>query len=67
MAGKDGVFARLVSLYRTAYKNHYIPYLYFFYGGEYLHYGSEPTSRIADLPNLTVPEEWVREFREKAP
>jgi hypothetical protein len=32
------------------------PYLNFFYGGEYLHHGSEPVSRIADLPYLTLPE-----------
>ena len=56
MAEKDGLLAKFAGLWKTAYEHHYLPYLNFFYGGEYLHHGSEPVSRIADLPYVTVPE-----------
>jgi hypothetical protein len=56
MRQKAGLLAKFAGLCKTAYEHHYIPYLNFFYGGEYLHHGSEPVSRIADLPYVTVPE-----------
>ncbi|GAA3537475.1 hypothetical protein GCM10022222_21350 [Amycolatopsis ultiminotia] len=62
MANKDGLFARLTSFYKTADGQHDIPHLYFFYGGEYLHYGGDPVPRIPEFPSWTS-----RESREKAP
>jgi hypothetical protein len=56
MREKEGLLAKFAGLCRTAYQQHYVPYLNFFYGGEYLHHGSEPVSRIADLPYRTLPE-----------
>jgi hypothetical protein len=56
MAEQGGLLAKFAGLWKTAYEHHYLPYLNFFYGGEYLHHGSEPVSRIADLPYLTLPE-----------
>ncbi|HET6707028.1 hypothetical protein [Amycolatopsis sp.] len=62
MRKRDGLLARFAGLCRSAYAHHYIPYLNFFYGGEYLHHGAEPVTRIADLPYRKLPEP-----REKAP
>ncbi|MFF1606398.1 hypothetical protein ACFVYA_01370 [Amycolatopsis sp. NPDC058278] len=56
MTEKAGLLAKFAGFCKAAYEHHYIPYLNFFYGGEYLHHGSEPVSRIADLPYVTVPE-----------
>ncbi|MGW3967167.1 hypothetical protein ACWED2_45635 [Amycolatopsis sp. NPDC005003] len=56
MREKEGLLAKFTGLWRTAYHVHYVPYLGFFYGGEYLHHGSEPVSRITDLPYRTLPE-----------
>nr|AXL06391.1 hypothetical protein [uncultured bacterium]AXL06395.1 hypothetical protein [uncultured bacterium] len=56
MTERGGLLAKFAGLWKTAYEHHYLPYLNFFYGGEYLHHGSEPVSRIADLPYLTLPE-----------
>nr|AXL06126.1 hypothetical protein [uncultured bacterium] len=62
MREKEGLLAKFAGLCKAAYQQHYVPYLNFFYGGEYLHHGSEPVSKLADLPYVTVPEP-----RKKAP
>ncbi|MEU0535059.1 hypothetical protein [Amycolatopsis tolypomycina] len=56
MTEKEGLLARFAGVCRSAYHLHYLPYLHLFYGGEYLHHGSEPVARIADLPYRTLPE-----------
>ena len=46
---------------KAAYQQ-YVRYMHFFYGGEYLHYGGEPT------PDVINPARWTpREALEKAP
>lgn len=62
MANRNRRFAKLVSFYKAVYERHYIPYLYFYYGGEYLHYSGEQAERIVNLPQSRSREAW-----EKAP